>query len=308
MRIAFLGATSQIAKDLVLSFTERNCHELLLYARRPEVVSQWLASVGLASQIVAADFSDFKTDQHFDAVINFVGVGNPAQAAAMGATIFDVTTKYDEIALNYVQHHTECKYIFLSSGAAYCSNFDEPVNEKTKIDININNIKRQDWYGLAKMHAECRHRAQTQMSIVDVRVFNYFSHTQDMNNSFFITEIIQALRNGTVLKTSEDYFVRDYMHPSDFYTLINSILCSTKINIAVDCYTKAPIDNINLLNEMKKQFRLKYTYNNFENTINATGRKKYYYSKNHAANIFSYVPKLNSIDGIMLEAQLILSM
>ena len=119
MRIAIFGATSQIAKDLVLSFAAQSGHELVLYARRLEVVSRWLKSSGLAGQYAVADFAAFNADAHFDAILNFVGVGNPAQAAAMGASIFDVTLKYDEMALDYVRQHPNCRYIFLSSGAAY---------------------------------------------------------------------------------------------------------------------------------------------------------------------------------------------
>jgi len=36
------------------------------------------------------DYDAFSDDEHFDAILNFVGVGNPALAAAMGASIFDL--------------------------------------------------------------------------------------------------------------------------------------------------------------------------------------------------------------------------
>ena len=105
MRIAILGATSQIAKDLVQSFAEKSSHELVLYARRPEVVAQWLSRVGLAGRFVVSDFAAFGPCEHFDAILNFVGVDNPVQAAAMLAPIFVVTLQYDELVLDYVRHH-----------------------------------------------------------------------------------------------------------------------------------------------------------------------------------------------------------
>jgi short-subunit dehydrogenase len=40
VRIAILGATSQIAKDLVLYFFKKNNHDLVLFARRPVVVTE----------------------------------------------------------------------------------------------------------------------------------------------------------------------------------------------------------------------------------------------------------------------------
>lgn len=306
MRIAILGATSQIGKDLVLSFSAQSNHELVLYARRPEVVSQWLASVGLVGRYVVSEFAAFSADEHFDAILNFVGVGNPAQAAAMGASIFDVTLKYDEMALEYVRQHPNCRYIFLSSGAAYGSSFDEPVNENTKAVIGINNLQPQDWYGVAKLYAECRHRALPHLPIVDVRVFNYFSHTQDMEARFLITDILRAIRDKTVLKTSPDYIVRDYLHPSDFYSLVSVLIASPENNTVVDCYSCAPISKQNLLAAMLEKFGLQYEVTEGKVGVNATGGKPHYYSLNTRAADFGYFPKLTSLEGLLIECEMVI--
>lgn len=307
MRLAILGATSQIAKDLVLSFAEQGSHELVLYARRPEVVTQWLSSIGLAGRYVVADFAAFSTDESFDAVLNFVGVGDPAQSTAMGATIFDVTLKYDELALDYVRKHPDCRYIFLSSGAAYGASFDSPVDENTKAVIAINDLHPQDWYSVAKVHAECRHRAMAHLPIVDIRVFNYFSHTQDMEARFLITDIVRAIRDNTVLKTSAANIIRDFLHPSDFRRLISAILAAPATNVAIDCYSKAPIDKISLLEKLQLKFNLQCE--NFNNTIgvNATGNKTYYYTLNKRAEEFGYKPMLTSLDGILYEIDLLIN-
>ncbi len=306
MRIAILGATSQIAKDLVLSFCAQSSHELELYARRPAVVSQWLASVGLVGRYAVADFAAFSADAHFDAILNFVGVGNPAQAAAMGASILDVTLKYDEMALDYVRQYPDCRYIFLSSGAAYGASFDEPVNENTKAIIAINNLQPQDWYAVAKLHAECRHRSLPHLAIVDIRVFNYFSHTQDMSARFLMTDVLRAIRDKTILKTSPDYIVRDFLHPSDFYKLVDALLSSPVINVAVDCYSRAPIDKPSLLAAMQEKFGLKYEIVQAGAGVNATGGKPHYYSRTTRAADFGYQPTLTSLEGIVKEMQMIL--
>lgn len=306
MRMAILGATSQIAKDLVLSFSTQSNHELTLFARRPEVVSQWLASVGLSDRYVVSDFATFGADEHFDALLNFVGVGNPAQAAAMGASIFDVTLKYDEMALDYVRQHPECRYLFLSSGAAYGSNFDAPVAENTKAVVAINNLQPQDWYAVAKLHAECRHRALPHLPLVDIRVFNYFSHTQDMSARFLITDVFRAIRDNTVLKTSSNYIVRDFLHPSDFYNLVAALLSASAHNTAVDCYSREPIDKPNLLAAMQEKFGLQYETTEETASVNATGSKPYYYSLNTRAADFGYQPSLTSLEGIVKEMQAIL--
>ena len=99
MRIAILGATSQIARDLIISFSETAEHELLLFARRPGAVDEWLAASGLEGRYAVEDFTGF-AKKEFDAVINFVGVGNPVQLLAMGNTIlFTVGTVAVQVPL-----------------------------------------------------------------------------------------------------------------------------------------------------------------------------------------------------------------
>jgi nucleoside-diphosphate-sugar epimerase len=301
VRVAILGATSQIAKDLVQSFAAQSSQELVLYARRPDVVAQWLTRVGLAGRYAVADFSAFGPDEHFDAILNFVGVGDPARAAAMGATIFDVTLRFDELALDYVRQYLDCRYLFLSSGAAYGSSFDEPVDENTKAVVPINNLKPQDWYGVAKLHAECRHRALAHLPIVDIRVFNYFSHTQDIDSRFLMTDIVRAIREKTVLKTSADHILRDFIHPSDFFNLVNVILAAPATNAVVDAYSKAPIDKATLLAVMQEKFGLQYEILQRGVDVNATGVKSHYYSLNTQAADFGYRPSSTSLDGIILE-------
>lgn len=306
MRIAILGATSQIAKDLVLSFSAQSSHELVLYARRPEVVKQWLVSVGLSDRYAIADFAALNADEHFDAILNFVGVGNPAQAAVMGASIFDITLKYDEMALDYVRQHPDCRYIFLSSGAAYGASFDAPVDENTKAVVAINNLQPQDRYAVAKLHAECRHRSLPHLPIIDIRVFNYFSHTQDIAARFLMTDILRAIRDKAVLKTSPDDIVRDYLHPSDFHQLVSALISAPAANAVVDCYSRAPIDKKNLLAAMQEQFGLQYEITQASVSVNATGNKPHYYSRNTRAADFGYQPTLTSLEGIVQEAQMIL--
>ena len=304
MRIALLGATSQIAKDLVLSFATHSNYDLVLYARRPEAVKQWLADVGLDGRYAIADFATFNMGEHFDAIMNFVGVGNPAQAAAMGASIFDVTLKYDELALGYVRQHPDCRYIFLSSGAAYGASFDAPIDANTKAVVPINNLQPQDWYGVAKLHAECRHRSLAPLPIVDIRVFNYFSHTQDIDARFLITDILRSIRDKIVLKTSADYIVRDFIHPSDLYQLVITILNAPATNAVVDAYSKAPIDKATLLVAMQEKFGLRYEIVQTGVDVNATGGgKQYYYSLNSRAEGLGYLPTLTSLNGLFIEIE-----
>lgn len=307
MRIAILGATSQIAKDLVLSFSAQCEHELTLFARRPGVVTQWLANVALSDRYAVADFAAFGMDRYYDAIINFVGAGNPAQIVAMAASIFDTTLQYDQMALNYVRHNPQCRYLFLSSGTAYGSSFEEPVDEKTKAVIAINNLQSHEWYAVAKLHTECRHRTLPHLPLIDIRVFNYFSGTQDISARYLITDILRAIKYGETLITSPDNVIRDYIAPDDFYQLVSLILTAPATNDAVDCYTKAPVDKMTLLSAMKERFGLAYEVRDAPAGVNATGIKKHYYSRNCRAAFYGYKPTATSLCNVVNEAIKIIS-
>jgi len=301
MHIAILGATSQIAKDLICSFAKHGDDKLTLFARRVEVVNDWLVKTRLTARYDIKSYDGFNGAQKFDAIINFVGVGDPAKAAVMGAAILDITNQYDAMALEYLKKYPDCRYIFLSSGAAYGSSFSEPVDEHTQAKFPINHLGIQDWYGIAKFYAECRHRSLSELPIVDLRVFNYFSHTQDMEARFLITDIVRAIRDKTVLITSADHIMRDYLHPSDFYQLVSKILKANPINTSVDCFTLEPIDKLKLLSAMHEQFGLRYEIINGDSGVNATGGKPHYYSLNRSAYKFGYEPHLSSLKGLFQE-------
>ena len=302
MRIAILGATSQIARDMAISVSAGKDKLLHLFARRPDEVRKWLASAGLSTRYPVDDFPVF-ANHEFDAVINFVGIGNPAQALSMGNSIFDITLRFDELVLDYLQTHPACRYLFLSSGAAYGSVFNEPANRDTPAVVPINDLAPHEWYGVAKLHAECRHRAHSGLPIIDIRVFNYFSRTQDLSARFLITDILRAIRDKTVLKTSPDYIVRDFLHPSDFYKLVSALLSAPATNTAVDCYSRAPIDKPDLLAAMQEKFGLRYEIAEATASVNATGSKPYYYSRNTRAADFGYQPELTSLEGILRESE-----
>ncbi|GAB5604032.1 hypothetical protein TK5_01110 [Sideroxyarcus sp. TK5] len=272
-----------------------------MFARRPDVLGEWLTSAGLPGRYPVSDFSEL-AQHEFDAVINFVGVGNPAQLMEMGSSVFDTTAHFDEMVLEYLETHPACRYLFLSSGAAYGSNFAEPARRDTPAVIRINDLAAHEWYGVAKLHAECRHRARPELHIIDIRVFNYFSRTQDINARFLVTDMLRAIRDKTVLKTSSEYIVRDYLHPSDFYRLVMALLTAPAANAVVDCYSKAPIDKPGLLQAMQNEFGLRYEVTGSHASINATGGKPHYYSLNRRAAEFGYQPRLTSTEGVLKEA------
>jgi nucleoside-diphosphate-sugar epimerase len=308
MHIAILGATSQIARDLVSTAAATGSHCFSLYARRPDAVHQWAQRAGLGPYIIqqVQGFHAFGRSTAYDAIINFVGVGDPAAAQSMGASILDITLEFDNLALNYLKMQPSTRYLFLSSGAAYGSNFRAPADDQTPASFNINHLKAQDWYGVAKFHAECRHRALPGLPIVDLRVFSYFSRAQDLSSRFLISDILRAIREATVLKTSTGTLVRDFLHPSDFLRLTQAVLDAPPTNTAVDTYTLEPTDKQALLASMQQRFGLQYEAVQDFTSVNSTGHKSHYYSLNRRAEAFGYRPQLTSLEGVMMEASAIL--
>lgn len=308
LRTAILGATSQLARDLVLSFSlvepskaqaNPNGHDLELYARRPDAVRDWLAGCGLAGRYQVFAMTELPARGRIDAILNFVGVGDPAKAAAMGSSIFEVTHAYDELVLAYLRRHPGTRYFFMSSGAAFGQSFEQPADEYTPARFALNRLQPQDWYGLSKLHAEARHRSMPELPIIDIRVYNYFSATQDLSARFLATDILRAIQQGKVLRTSPDNIMRDFLHPIDFHALVASLLAAPPSNDVVDAYTRAPIDKVTLLAEMRARFGLKYDFVSSSAAVNATGVKPHYYSVNRRAGHYGYIPAMTSLEGLV---------
>lgn len=301
MKIAILGATSEIAKDLILSFAAREEHDLLLFARRPEVLIKWLSDNNLSNQYLVFDLESFKKASKLEAILNFIGAGNPTKIKEMGPDILDLTGYFDQMALDYQRLNPRCRYIFMSSGAAYGLNFDGPVVEQSHSIVNINNVQIKDFYVMAKIYAEYQHRSRSNFPIVDIRIFNYFSHTQNMNARFLISDVVRAIQNKTTLQTSKEFIIRDYLHPSDFYRLVNAILSAPPFNAAMDCFSKAPVDKVNLLTTLHDKFGLQYEFRTADSSTSPTEIKPFYYSNNKSAQKIGYKPQLTSLEGVITE-------
>jgi len=301
MKIAILGATSQIAKDLILSFSKNKVYDFSLFVRKVKLLEEWINNENLNENYQVQEYSNFSNNQKYDVIINFVGVGDPEKSQEIGNNIFKITEQYDEMVLEYLKCNKETKYIFLSSGAVYGGDYKDPVKKDTLATININNLATTDWYAIAKLYAEARHRSLPDLSIVDIRVFNYFSHTQNINARFLITDIVRALKNGEVFKTSPDNVIRDFITPPDFYNLIQAIIDYKPLNTALDCYTKSPVEKFNLLSEIESKFGLNYEVDENLNVVNATGAKFNYYSENKIAKDIGYNPGSTSLESIIRE-------
>ena len=305
MDIAILGATSNIAKDLILNLISSNQSiKLYLFSRRTNELRDFFFDREIE---FFGQYSEFSINTTYDVIFNFIGIGDPAKAVKMGANIIDITFDYDTLIINNLKKNPSTKYFFLSSGAAYgINNFFKNVDSSSKSIININDIKPQDWYAIAKLHAECRHRSMPEFSIIDIRVFNYINANLDINSRFLISDALRAILNKHPLRTSKNNIVRDYIGPDDFYNLIKSFLSVSNFNGPVDCFTKSPAKKFEMLDMLKKEFGLEYLVDDSPVGINSTGDKINYYSKNYIAKDYGYSPSYSSLETIKKEVTQIL--
>lgn len=305
MNLAILGATSQIAKDLVLQLGSKTQLHLGLFSRRSADVARWLHEHPVSASTFVGQFEDLGgTSPAYDAIINFVGSGDPARTQLMGAEIMSVTYDFDSIALQYLKSNPSCRYIFMSSGAAFGGGFEVPASDQTCSSFLLNKLRPQDWYGVSKMYAEMRHRAEQDYAIVDLRIFNYFSSTSNIEARFLITDALRAIRDKSILKTAPANIWRDYAGPREIAQIVERIIQAEPQNVAIDCFSKSPVDKLSMLASLKSEFGLQYEFTGESVGINTTGVKWHYYSENKlASQLFGYEPLSNSLEIVLSQSR-----
>jgi nucleoside-diphosphate-sugar epimerase len=302
MRFAILGATSHIAKGLILGLQGSVGNELFLFARSPERVQLFLASIeaGASQLIKVKPFSEF-AENDYDVVINCVGIGNPAKLANELPSIFHITEVFDNLVLEYLKDHRRAFYINFSSGAAYGTDFSAPVAETSQARFNINAITASEYYGIAKINSEAKHRAMTDYNIVDLRVFGYFSRFIDLKEKFLLSEIVTCLQNGQEFVTGPGNITRDFVHPGDLLGLISKCMEQQHINEVFDVYSAKPVTKFEIIEHFSIYHGLNCRVEDNYSALSATGTKENYYSKNRKAHSIGYKPVFTSLHGIESE-------
>jgi len=305
-RIAIFGATGHIAKSLIdrLCCTDR--YEFVLFYRSSDRMNAFLEMIPSNNTISAKKYSDF-SQAEYEVIINCVGIGDPAKLNNAGVIIFRLTEKFDNMILDYLEKHPEALYINFSSGAVYGTKFNMPVNESTCTKLDINHIVPGDFYSIAKLNAEAKHRAMADLNIVDLRVFGYFSRFLNLNAQYFMSEVISCVKDGKNLVTEKRDMVRDYIHPSDLVSLIEKCIAIKSVNDAFDVYSLKPVTKFEILEYFVKQYGLKYSIKDNMQISAATGTKDNYYSSYKKAEELGYSPQFTSMDSIIEEAKLILN-
>lgn len=304
-KIAILGATSHIAKGLIYNFNMGGNYELFLFARSLERVQDFLRSIHYGKNISLKNFGELN-DGKYDVIINCIGISSASDFKERISSYFRLTEQFDNLVLDYLDNHPDTLYINFSSGAAYGTDFSEPVNESTFSRWDINNITESDFYGIAKLNSEAKHRTLKHLKIVDLRIFSYFSRFINLKSKFLISEILSCVRNNKEFVTGPDNIVRDYIHPKDIFALIERCMEMEKNNDVFDVYSLKPVTKVEILDYFNKRYGLRYVIKNDLGVLSPTGTKCNYYSNSRKAQKIGYLPRFTALKSIIQESEEIL--
>jgi len=305
-RVAILGGNSHISKGLIDNFTKSNDVVLYIFSRHAGIMRDFLTTLGKveSDKLKIYDGYDNFTNQEYDLVINCVGVGTLYQHGGHYEKYFTVLEEYDNLVINYLLKNPQTLYVSFSSGVIYGNEFKNPAGGDSVNCLPVNNLGEKEAYMIARLNAEAKHRMFKNLNIIDLRVFAYFSRFIDLTDGYFITELINSIKEKKVFKVTPDDFLRDYLHPDDLYQVIQKL---SKSNDVFDICSAAPVKKTEILEMCRDEFGLQYEMDESLDYKTATGIKNVYYSTwDRAKQLLGYKPQLTSLAGIKKELYLML--
>ena len=309
-KIAILGATSHIAKGLIKFFLQSDEYYLHLHTRSKEKMTSFLSKIykaGNENYRVYQGYEEFDKGS-YDCIINCVGVGTQNVLQGQYERYFTVTEKFDNMAIEYLlQKSPETLYISFSSGAVYGRSFENPAEKKSVNCIEVNNIESSDYYSIARLNAEAKHRSLKKLNIVDLRIFAYFSRYIDLADGYFITELISCIKENKMFTTNNSNFARDFLHPQDLFLAVKKCIELKKINGVFDISSKNPVEKKEILDYFTEEYNLKVEIGDIKGSVSATGTKNKYYSNYNNNESIGYKAKFSSLDTIIQESKKILT-
>ena len=302
MNIAIMGASSHIAKNLIIRFAAAADNHLTLFCRNAQSVAEFVRCYAENGNIrIVTGYNEFN-DFEFDVIINCVGAGVPGVAGFDIRNWFDVTAKFDELALNYLEkRNPQAILIAFSSGAVYGTRSKAPFAAESCYLLPVNNIEVSDYYSIARIHSEARHRCRKDLRIVDLRIFSFFSCFVKPDSGYFMSDVLKAVAGNSVLITRQSDMVRDYVSPDDLFDIIKLCIAAEKINGAFDVQSAAPAGKFEILEAFQKKFGLKWQFDKVADSPN--GDKSIYTSQYASLQKLGFVPRFTSLESLITETE-----
>ena len=302
MKIAILGSTGHVGKNLTYYFGNEYTHELFLFSRNEKKLEKTVSQLGLKKNFSVRTYDEFNNSK-YDVVINCVGMSDPAKIKSSQGTILETTEKFDTMTLDYLERFPESKLINFSSGIVYGGNFSSPITKTILIDENFDGNEKdgRGEYALSKINSEIKHRMLKSLNIIDFRLFSFFSRFINLDAKFLMCEMISSIMQNKKFLTDETDIYRDYIHPKDLFSYVKKCICKDSLNDVFDLRSKKPIGKFELLNFLKEKYGLQYEIEPGVKSFNPTGFKRNYYSESRKAESLGYKPEYSSIDTILDE-------
>jgi nucleoside-diphosphate-sugar epimerase len=297
-KIAILGGTSHIAKNLILRFGTQ--YELMIFCRNIIGMREFLErNIPIASYEILP-YEKFASGL-YEVIINCVGIADPKKQKDDPYECFRVSELFDNMAIDYVKAHFNVKYVYFSSGAVFGTDFSEPVSQNSIAAFCPNKLRLSDCYRIAKLNSETKHRCLDNLPIVDIRIFSFFSRYIDLGAGFFLSEVAKCLIQKMLFKTNKNDIIRDYISPDDLYALISSVISMKQVNIALDALSVKPVKKSELMEMFSRKFGLKVELLDTEIST-VSGKKSEYFSTNNIAEkVLNIKPKQTSLEGVEWE-------
>ena len=287
MNIAIFGASGHIGKNLIYYLKDEPDIRIFCFSRTIEKADNFIKFIK-ANNCFPKAYPEFSTIK-YHAIINCIGIGNPANLRKAQDEIFILTEYYDNFILDYLRKNESAIYLNLSSGAVYGTDFSKPVSNSTITSIKINNITTGDHYRISKLNSEAKHRSLSDFNIIDLRIFGFFSRFIELEKEFLLCEIITCIKESKEFITGADNIFRDYIHPQDFIKIVKKVIAGKNLNQAFD---------IN-----KSNYNLKFRIDSHADFSSVTGSKLNYYSTSNNIEILKFVPKYTSLESISTETE-----
>ena len=166
--------------------------------------------------------------------------------------------------------------------------------------IDPNRIQVSDYYALAKLYSEAKHRAHGNLNIADIRIFSYFSQYADPNSGYLMTDILKAVLNKDVLKTTDSDLIRDYVSPDDLFALIRCCMAQEKLNTAFDAFSGKPVSKLEILAAFQEKFGLR-TEISAPGAGSPNSTASVYIPKDFTAGKIGFQPRFTALDGLIRE-------
>jgi nucleoside-diphosphate-sugar epimerase len=303
--ISILGATGHIGKNLSIYFGKDKNFELFLFARDEKKLEKILTQYESKNNFSIRKYDEFN-DSRYDAVINCVGLSNPADIAVAEEESLETTETFDVLTLEYLKNFPKTKLINFSSGAVYGGQFSSPIKYTTLIDKNFNYMNIKSNYALATIRSEIKHRTLKNLNIIDLRLFSFFSRFINLDAKFLMCEMISSIMQNKKFLTDETDIYRDYIHPKDLFSYVKKCICKDSLNDVFDLRSKKPIGKFELLNFLKEKYGLQYEIDSGVKLSNPTGFKRNYYSESRKVESLGHKPEYSSMDTILDELSFII--